>query len=196
MDDADVREILITGDVSYGLSESESSVSAALLLLHQSSGKIVLIPIKAAGLETNIQNGNQIREAIQDILALRADHFINFTGPTAENLLEILDAVSEDYLTSDRDVMQRSLEEEIIAYSTILISNASFFLEKEVFSHILAVTGDSVPEGLIREVFEKFNSGESDLVYMPCLPIDNTAVKGYFYEREYIEQIKLVLGRE
>jgi len=197
VDDDKVREMLIIGNVGHGLSGSEKIVSAAaLILFNQSSERIVLIPIKAAGLEPDIQKGYQTREAIQDILAISADCFINFTGRPAENLLEILEAVSGDYLLSDTVEVQRSFEEEIIEYSAILINNASFFLEEEVFSHILAVSGDSVPEGLLRTLLEMLDSGESDLVYMPCLLIDNNAVKGYFYEREYIDQIKSVLERE
>jgi len=196
VDDGEVREILIIGNVGHGLSPSEKSVSAALILFNQSRRRIVLIPIKVAGLEPDIEDGNQTREAIQDIFALSADYFINFTGRPAENLLEILEAVSGDYLLPGRVAAQRSFEEKIIEYSAILINNASFFLEEKVFSHILAVSGDSVPEGLLRKLLEMLSSGESDLVYMPCLLIDNNAVKGYFYEREYIDQIRLVLGRE
>jgi hypothetical protein len=196
VDDVEVSEILIIGNIGQGLSSSEKSASAALILFSQSRRRIVLIPIKIAGLEPDIQNGNQTREAIQGNFAISADYFINFTGRPAENLLEILEAVSGDYLLPGRVAAQRSFEEKIIEYSAILINNASFFLEEEVFSHILAVSGDSVPEGLLRKLLEILNSGESDLVYMPCLLIDNNAVKGYFYEREYIDQIRLVLGRE
>jgi hypothetical protein len=196
VDDVEVSEILIIGNIGQGLSSSEKSASAALILFSQSRRRIVLIPIKIAGLEPDIQNGNQTREAIQGNFAISADYFINFTGRPAENLLEILEAVSGDYLLPDRAAAQRSFEEKIIEYSAILINNASFFLEEKVFSHILAVSGDSVPEGLLRKLLEMLSSGESDLVYMPCLLIDNNAVKGYFYEREYIDQIRLVLGRE
>jgi len=193
VDDVEVSEILIIGNIGQGLSSSEKSASAALILFSQSRRRIVLIPIKIAGLEPDIQNGNQTREAIQGNFAISADYFINYP---AENLLEILEAVSGDYLLPDRAAAQRSFEEKIIEYSAILINNASFFLEEKVFSHILAVSGDSVPEGLLRKLLEMLSSGESDLVYMPCLLIDNNAVKGYFYEREYIDQIRLVLGRE
>jgi len=196
VDDVEVSEILIIGNIGQGLSSSEKSASAALILFSQSRRRIVLIPIKIAGLEPDIQNGNQTREAIQGNFAISADYFINFTGRPAENLLEILEAVSGDYLLPGRVAAQRSFEEKIIEYSAILINNASFFLEEKVFSHILAVSGDSVPEGLLRKLLEMLSSGESDLVYMPCLLIDNNAVKGYFYEREYIDQIRLVLGRE